>query len=118
MLKDKKKEEKRKGQRVSLPILISYRKKGVLKFHDALICKNISSEGIGALLPEPFEKNVKLEVLITFSGLPNSITALCRVVSCKKSKKQGFQIGLDFIKINDFKRFTNLLCDGALSILP
>ena len=107
-------EERRQADRLDLkfPLKLIYRKK---KFKAS--CRDISGKGIGISVKQPFNPSDKLEVVIPKGVLgPKPFNAVCKVAWLKEGKKGEFLAGLCFIKIDDNKKFTELLCEKLLSL--
>jgi len=113
--------ERRKAQRLNIPVPIRYyfyaKSKALSK---PVTADNISGTGIGITLKQPVTKGARLKALIYFSDNPRPVTSTSRVVWCKKIPgKEGnlFKIGMQHVKIDtkDRDRFVFLFCETMLN---
>lgn len=113
--------ERRKAQRLNIPLRMKYKlrtERGVL---EESIVQDISGGGIGLSLDKPLKKGSKLKVLIYFPDDPKPISAESQVVWCRKSRskrKYTYNIGIKHLRIvpADRERFVFLFCETMINL--
>jgi c-di-GMP-binding flagellar brake protein YcgR len=113
--------EKRKTQRLNIPVYIKYNllpKKGVLH---KIFSRDISGGGIRIALNHAIKKGERLRTFLHFPNDPKPVATVTKIARCRKeSAKRGkarFDIGLRYIKISpkDRQRFVFLFCEMMLN---
>lgn len=79
-------------------------------------CDDIGGGGIRLSISRPLREKDKIEVLIYAKDDPKPISALCRVIWCKRVEINKVKVGLEFIKIKDYLRFTEFLCEKMVDL--
>lgn len=116
-------EERRKAQRLNIPLQIKYKLLTKKRILEEVFCQDISGGGLKLRLKESLTVGQRMEVLLYFPNDPNPVTAKSSVVWCKRrlTKKKGpfFDIGVKHIKINpkDKERFVFLFCEMMINFL-
>lgn len=103
--------EKRKADRIRVPLEAKFRLKGSRVFLKDPVCLEISGRGIHISVSCPLEKGELTEVAILPKDSNKAINALCRVRWCKKSAKDGFHAGMEFVKIKNPVYFEEFMCE-------
>lgn len=115
MVLKKENKDRRKAQRLSIPLNIEYKVFPKLKIIKQKL-SDISGSGFKLALGHPLRQGERLKTLIYFPEEPLPITAFSEVVRCKTIKinnKKRFNIGLKYLKIipKDRYRFISLFCE-------
>lgn len=110
MRKKRLKAEKRKAERLPIPLKVKYKSKKSRPLLKEAVYENISGLGIRLSVSEPLERGDVIEVLISHSHIPKSFNTVCRVCWCKRLKEDRFQAGLEFLKVKNRLQFINFLC--------
>ena len=116
------KNERRKAQRLNIPLKIKYRwvaKRGILQ---EIFTQDISGGGIKIRTDRPFKIGNRLRTLLYFPDEPKPVNIVSQVAWCKKGKirkKIYFDIGIKHIKIEppDRERFILLFCEMMINFL-
>jgi len=115
--KDMLTKERRKAQRLNIPIPVKFRRFGKKGTYRESNCQNISGSGIMLCLDLPVKKGDKFEMLIHLSGDPIPVETVVEVMWCKKNtqyrNKPFFNCGMKYVKIKprDRERFVFLFCE-------
>lgn len=109
-------EERRKTQRLPISFKLRYKLKGRRNFWNEARSRDISGGGIGLVADEDLKINDKAEVLFYLDSKSDPITALCVIRWCQKAEEDKFRAGLKFMKIKEYQRFAELLCDKMLKL--
>lgn len=114
-------QEKRKTQRLNIPIQIKYKLLPQEKILEETFCQNISGGGIGLNLDTPLKKGDKLKTFLHFPDDRRPVIAKSKVIWCKKKFKKGekpcFDIGIQHMRIEpkDKTRFVFLFCEMMIN---
>ena len=114
--------EKRRAQRLNIPIEVKYklfRKKRVL---EEIFTQNISGSGVGIKSTKPLAKGTRIRTLLQFPGDPIPVTAISEVVWSKKTggkNKPCYETGIRHIRIipKDREKFVFLFCEMMINFL-
>lgn len=114
--------EKRRAQRLNIPIKVKYklfRKKRIL---EEIFTQNISGSGIGIKASKLLVKGSKIRTLLQFPGDSTPIAAVGEVMWCKKvgiKNKPCYDTGIKHIRIipKDRERFVFLFCEMMINFL-
>lgn len=109
--------EKRRAERVRLPLFIKYKVRGKRAQLIETGFENISGLGLKIFVAEPLSIKDKVDIVINPQDRSPAFYALCKVCWCKEVAKDKFQAGLEFVKIKDRSRFIEFLCDKMLSLV-
>lgn len=115
MKKQKKAPERRKAQRLTLPMHLSYRLKRK-KTWQKNVCDNISGVGLSLSVKELLAVDDKVEVAVYLDNDPKPIKISCRVAWCVKVKKDGFKAGVEVIAVKDEMRFIEFFCGRMIDL--
>ncbi len=108
--------ERRKAERLSIPLKVKYKIKGTAGRQKDAPWEDISGLGIRFCLNKPLSLEEELEIALYVLGDPKPIEAIGRVAWCKEFDRGEFKAGIEFIKIKDNFRFTELLCKNILDL--
>lgn len=115
------KNERRRSQRMLIPIKVEFTPQGNEKFIEEIFCQDISGGGVKLRLSKPLKSGEKFQTHIYFPGDPDPISAFSRVVWCReinvKNKGTCYEVGLQHLKISpkDSQRFVFLFCEMMLN---
>ena len=114
--------DRRKSQRLKIPIQIRYKLLPHKRVLEETLTQNVSGGGMGLRLSQPLRKNDKLKVFLNFPTDPKPITAISEVTWCKKEsvgRKGFYKAGIKHIKIvpKDKERFVFLFCEMMINYL-
>ncbi len=109
--------ERRKSQRISLPIEVKckyIKKRNVLL--EQIFTESISGGGVGLRLGQPLTKGTRIKTLLYLPGDSRPVTAISEVTWCKQkgTKKQAYyDAGIRYVKMapKDRERFVFLFCE-------
>lgn len=115
--------ERRKAQRLKIPILISYKVFPRKKVIDETFSQDISGRGFRLKTAYPLKRGEKFRTLLHFPSSAAPVTAKSEVVWCKeasiKSKygRRHYNIGMRYLTIapKDRDRFIYLFCEMLLN---
>lgn len=116
MRKNRLKTEKRKAERLPIPLKVKYKSKKGRPLLKEAVYENISGLGIRLCVSEPLERGDVIEVLISHSQYSGPFNTVCRVCWCKKLKEDKFQAGLEFLKVRNRLQFINFLCAEIMGL--
>ncbi len=108
--------EKRKAQRIYLPLNLEYIPKHDPQNPIKIELKNISGRGIAAVLPRKFDKNDRVDLLIYLPEKSEPIKASCMVVWNKEIDKEKFLTGFKIFRADDYHGLIQFLCDKILEL--
>lgn len=108
--------ERRKAERLSIPLKVKYKIKGTAGRQKDAPWEDISGLGIRFCLNKPLSLKEELEIALYVLGDPKPIEVIGRVAWCKEFDKGEFKAGIEFIKIKDHFRFTELICRSMLEL--
>jgi c-di-GMP-binding flagellar brake protein YcgR len=108
--------ERRKAERLSIPLKVKYKIKGTAGRQKDAPWEDISGLGIRFCLNNPLSLKEELEIALYVLGDSKPIEAIGRVAWCKEFDKGEFKTGVEFIKIKDQMRFTELICRVMLEL--
>lgn len=106
--------ERRRAERINLgfPLKLVYRKKRFTAY-----CRDISGGGIGVSAKQLLKPQDRLKAIIPKGVLGSrSFNIICKVAWSQEIEDGKFRAGLCFEKIDDKKRFIELLCEKMLSV--
>jgi hypothetical protein len=106
------KNEKRAHKRFYFCLPVKYKLQNRNYFKDAIICKDISGQGLGILLHEALAAEETLTVALYPQDSPHPIDAVCRVAWCTKNRNGDFKSGLEFLKLKQGQRFVEFLSNS------
>lgn len=114
------KRERRRAQRLSIPIKVKYKLLPKRKILEEIFTQNISGGGVSLRLAQSLQKGARLKTLLHFPGDPNPVTAVSEVIWCKRvseKKKVHYNAGIRHIKIvpRDKERFVFLFCEMMIN---
>jgi len=115
--------ERRKAQRLKIPILISYKVFPRKKIIDETFSQDISGRGFRLKTAYPLKKGDKFKTLLHFPASPAPVTAKSEVVWCKEASTKGkygrrhYNIGMRYLTIapKDRDKFIYLFCEMLLN---
>ncbi len=113
--------ERRKSERLNLPIKVLYRFFKKRTFIES-ITENISGGGACLKLERPVPKQNKLKISLYFPNDAKPVNAISRVVWCRKITQKGktyYGVGIRHLKIlpRDKERFVFLFCEMMINYL-
>lgn len=111
VMRKKKGKERRKAERIFLPLEVSNIKNITPKEIEP---KDISGIGIKLIFREPVCKNDKVTIFISLGPRLKRIKTLCEIRWCKKLKDGRFLAGLKFLKIENHVLFNDFICEKML----
>ena len=117
-LTNKKIRERRRAQRLDIKFKIKYKLMPRKKILEETISQNVSGGGFCVHLNQPLKNGSKLKVLLYMPNVKQPITALSKVVWCRKSAKQkGYDVGIKHVKIapKDKERFVFSFCEMMIN---
>jgi len=113
--------ERRKAQRLNIPIEVKYKLLPRKKIARETFCHDISGTGLRLKLESPLTKGDKVKTFLYFPKDSTPVTADSRVVWCRKSgaseKAARYEAGMEYVKIipRDRERFVHLFCEAMLN---
>jgi len=113
--------EKRKSQRINIPIKIKYKLSTKKRILHETISQDISGSGMKLHLSGPLEKGDILKAFLYFPQDVNPVGAVTKVIRCRRmfdgKKNPYFEIGARHVSINqkDRMRFVFLFCEAMLN---
>ncbi len=118
----KKRSEKRKSQRLKIPLRLEYKRLRGKGKAEKTIAHDVSGSGLGIRLEEPLKKGDKLKILLHFANDPKPVTLTSEVVWHKKTgkgKKVFYDTGIRHVKVpvKDRERFIFLFCEMMINFL-
>lgn len=110
-------QERRKFQRIKIPLKIKYNYSAKEKSQASATCKDISGGGVRFVTSKPLSIKDRVTVSIYFDcNGPKIFNSLCKVVWINKVKDGVLEAGLKFIHTRPNPDFTNFLCDKILDV--
>lgn len=115
--------EKRRTERLKVPLQVEYRFSAKRKtLVERIFANNISGGGIGLILDKPIALGTRLKTLIYFPNDAKPIEIISKVVWCQPKTRNSFSIGIKHIRIKpkDRERFIFLFCETMINyfLLP
>jgi hypothetical protein len=115
--------ERRKAQRLTIPILMSYKIFPRKKILEETFCQDISGNGFRIKTEYPLKQGDRFKTLLHFPFSSEPITATSEVVWCReiaakgKCARRSYSIGMRYFKIasKDRERFIYLFCELLLN---
>lgn len=117
------KSEKRKAQRINLPIQVSYSLHPKKKVLDETFCHDISGGGLCISFSVRMKKGDRLKTLLHFPNDKKPVTAISKVAWVKKGNMSGgrvfYNTGIKHVGISheDRTRFVYLFCEMMINHL-
>jgi c-di-GMP-binding flagellar brake protein YcgR len=116
------KNERRKTQRLKLPLKINYRwlsQKGLLR---EIFTQDVSGGGMRLRSTTPFKKGDRLKTQLYFPNSPKAVGVVNEVIWCRKVRfknKTHFDVGIKHLKISprDRERFVFLFCEMLINFI-
>lgn len=108
--------ERRRAERLPIPLKVKYKIRGSASRHEHIPWEDISGLGLRFCLNKPLPPQKELEIALYISGDPKPIEAIGRVAWCKEFAQGEFKAGIEFTKIKDQMRFTELICRTMLEL--
>lgn len=114
--------EKRKAQRLDIPIKVKYRLSARDKILRESFCHNVSGSGMQITSDCPFKKGERLKSLLYFPGERKPVTAMSKIAWCRRSPVRPgriFDVGIKHVKVypQDRDRFVFLFCEMMVNYL-
>ena len=106
--------ERRKAQRINIPIKICFEYKGE---EQEILSENISGSGINIRMSKPLEVGDKITVVVYISPYEPPFRIRGSIAWCKSIKSGGgknmYNVGIRYVKIlsRDKNRYIFLFCD-------
>ena len=113
----KRKAERRKAQRMRLPLSVKYKVSSRRPDWQDIECKDISGIGLGLYLSKSFRANEKVHVAFSCDRDDKPIKTVCRVVWCKKVKSGLFRCGVEIIKATDPMALIDFVCTRIMDTI-
>lgn len=111
------KTERRKAERLSIPLKVKYKiKRAAASRQKDAPWEDISGLGLRLCLDKPLLPEEQLVIALYVLGEPKPIEAIGRVAWCKEFAQGEFKAGIEFTKIKDQMRFTELICRVMLEL--
>lgn len=110
-----KQEEKRRCQRLTIPLKVRYKAAGRGKREHGIKCLNISGAGMKIETKGSLKAGQNIDILVYLPREKKLVTINTKVVWSEKNK-QGCWSGLKFLKIGPQTEFTEFLCEKILDI--
>jgi c-di-GMP-binding flagellar brake protein YcgR len=110
--------EKRKAQRLNIPLYFQYKLLPRKKILESAFCRDISGGGISFRLGQPLREGDRLKILLHFPEETKPVTAFSSVVWCKRIlQEKVYCVGIKHIKIlpADKERFVFLFCETMIN---
>jgi len=113
--------DRRKAQRLSIPIPVKYKLSRKHALLSQTHCSDISGSGIRLKLDEPLVAGDRLKTLLYFPGDKKPVTATSEVIWCRQEKKakngKHYFVGVRHLKIDskDRTRFVFLFCEMMIN---
>ena len=93
---------KRKYPRKDVEYLVSYRAEEPSEHYDLSQTKNVSQGGMLLMTSRMFEKNIPMEMMITFPLIPQRIKIAGRVVGCKEIVKNSiYETRIEYVNLDE-----------------
>lgn len=110
-----KQKERRKCQRLAIPLEVRYKAAGKGGSEHGIKCLNISGVGMRIETKEFLRQGQKIDIVVYLPGEKELATITTKVVWSEKNK-EGYWSGLKFLKIEPQTEFTEFLCEKILDI--
>ena len=114
--KTKSESDRRRAQRLSIPIKVEYKmdkKQGAWK---KCTSKDIGGLGFGLYLNSPLKVGDNISIAVGEKSSKSAITLLCKVVRCIEIKKGEYETGVEVVDVNDPSRFIAFICDKMIDL--
>ncbi len=106
--------EKRKFQRIALPLKLKYKVVGKNGARGEAKCADISGGGVGMRLKRCLEAGDNVELTFSIPNFNKPIVAMGKVVWITKMQDE-FKAGLRFTRIKFKSKFSELLCEEMIN---
>lgn len=112
--------EKRRAQRIPIPIKIEYNflpQKTLKNAYSSTYCDNISGTGLGLVFDSYIKRGTRLKLRIHFPGDVQPVTIAAEITWCREVAKNKvepcFRTGVQYVHMdeNEKERFTLLFCE-------
>lgn len=110
-------EDKRKSERLKLPVKIAYTLPPGKKWLKVISLEDIGGSGLKFATDEKIEPDAELNLRITLTDETNKpLSAAAAVLRCSKVKPRLYHIAVKFHKMNyqDRQRYVEYLCEKIL----
>ncbi len=115
--------DRRKTQRLNIPILVKYKIFPRKKLLEETFCQDISGSGFRLKTEYPIKNGERFKTLLHFPSSLKPVTATSEVVWCKEAAlkdkfgRRNYNIGIRYLKIapKDKERFIYLFCELLLN---
>jgi len=114
MKKIKIKADKRKAERVEIPIRVSYKIVNKKSHAKEALCNNMGGLGFGLSAKEPLNADDRILVYFRSEKSKQAIRVLCRVVWCLKEKEALFRVGVVALKVSNTPEFIDFICSNMM----